>query len=113
MLALLHPKANVYAAVCEMADHRWVDLVRYHSDGSSLTVTNAPTAPSARADFETMRKIRKPRSSPARLADLILADKPPKGIKIEHLTPAGFARRFEKHYATEMRLRKKQSRKSK
>jgi ankyrin repeat protein len=113
MRALLHPKANVYAAVCEMGGQRWVDLVRYHSDGSSLTVTNAPTAASAQVDLPKMRKIRKPRSSAARLVNLMLAQRPPKDVKVTRLTAAGFARKFEQHYATEMRLRKKATRKSK
>jgi len=106
MIALLHKKQHVYAAVCEMAGQAWVDLVQYYSDGTQLNATNAKSAAEAQADVTGQRKYRQPKWNAAKLADWMLKEPPPKGVKVTPLKAKDFAQHFVEDYEREMQQRR-------
>ena len=106
MVALLHKKQHVYAAVCEMGGQAWVDLVQYYRDGTQLNATNAKSAKEAQADIAGQRKYRQPKWNAAKLADWMLKEPPPKGAKVAPLKAKDFAKHFQADYEQEMRQRK-------
>ena len=110
MVLTAHPERHAYGLVSEMAADRWVDLVQYYTDGSSLTVTNARSHEAARVDAPKLRKIREPKMKVPQLVERLFAERPPGGARVQEITAAEFPARFERHYALEMRYRKKASR---
>ena len=105
MVALLHAKQHVYAAVSEMMGAAWVDVVQYYTDGTSLNATNAKSAPEAQAEAPGQRKHRQPRWDAAKLADWTLRQPPPAGAAVERVTAKEFPQRFERDYEREMSVR--------
>jgi hypothetical protein len=109
MRVLLHPDAHAYAAVCEMGSYRWTDLIRYHTDGSVLTVTNARTLAAAQVDVPHLRKIRQPKLKAGQLADLLDKEPLPAGAKPERVTAEQFPARVKRYYAEEVAYRKRRT----
>jgi hypothetical protein len=107
MVALLHPEKHVYAAVCEMLNNQWVDLVQYYTNDTQLEVTNVRSAPESWVDVPGRTKIRQPKWGVTKLAEHILKAEPPSGAKVRKLQPMHFARDFERDYLAEMRFRRK------
>jgi len=105
MFLLHHPGEHVYAVVGEQAGKQWVDLVRYHKDGSTVTVTNAPTDPDARIDRPDHPKRRNGRWGPNKLVDVMRAEPAPKGVV--PVKPGEFAKRVEKFLKEEVAWLKK------
>jgi hypothetical protein len=106
ILAMLHPAEHVYAAVCETGTIRWIDLVRFHKDGSRLTVTNAKTTSEAQFSSRTIRKKRVPGTAVSRLLKAMREVKPPRA-GVQAITAGEFAKRFEAAYCEEMQARRK------
>ncbi|MEM1013522.1 MAG: hypothetical protein AAGI46_15035 [Planctomycetota bacterium] len=103
VLALMDRKRNAFAAVYEHAGNHWADIVRWHEDGSMLTVTNAPTMPAAEAELPMFRKIR---LKDADAAELVAALDAEPAEDVARLRPDEFVERFERAYADEMAARR-------
>jgi hypothetical protein len=110
MVLLVHPERHAYGLVSEMATFRWVNVVQYYTDGSSLTVTNARSHEAAQVDAPKLRKLREPKMKAAQLVERLFAERLPEGARVQEITAAEFPARFERHYALEMWYRKKVSR---
>ena len=106
MIALLHKKQHVYAAVCEMSGQSWVDLVQYYSDGTQLNATNAKSAAEAQVDVPGQRKYRQPKWNAGRLADWMLKEPPSTGAKVQPLKAKDFPTHFIEDYEREMQHRR-------
>ncbi len=101
--AFLHDKQNVYAAIGSAPmTATWIDLVRFHRDGSTLTVSNSSSADDTEDLFgdPTFQKIFLPDELAETLWDELLEDD--EGQEVEELTAADFVRRFEEFYAADI-----------
>jgi hypothetical protein len=107
MLAMVHPEMHVYAAVSEMGKTRWIDLVRFHKDGTRLTVTNAKTMAEVEYSSKRIRKVRLPGAGVGKLIDAVRGEKVPKaGAKMISASREEFAIQFEAAYREEMAERR-------
>jgi hypothetical protein len=109
MLAMIDPGRNVYAAVSEMGKVRWLDLVRYHRDGTVLTVTNSVVPPAARANLKEKPRVRMAKGRAKAMVEAMDRRRRPKA-GVEEIKAEDFAGRVERYYAEEMAARKARDR---
>jgi len=109
LLAMIHPELRAYGVVSEMGKTRWVDLVRYHKDGTVLTVTNSDVPPVAQSNLADKPRLRLPNAKPAEMVEALKKKRPPRA-GVEEITADEFAARVERFYKEETAARKKQDR---
>jgi hypothetical protein len=84
-------------------------LVRYHRDGTVLTVTNAPTLVAAQVDVPKFPKLRLSGAPVARLLAALHGEPPPKA-GVEPIAAEEFAARVARYVSEETVYRKRAAR---
>lgn len=106
LYVLIDAARGTYAGIGEAHGQRWVDLVRYHADGTTLTVTNADVLAAAEVNRRGHRKLRDPKAGVAQLVRTLDAKRPPKG-GIATITAGEFAGRLATFLTEESAWRRK------
>ena len=105
MLVLHHHELRAFAVISELAMVGWAEVVRWHGDGSSLSVSNAPLEPQQVHDTPAHRKVVRPGWDANQLVEIIRTEPPPEtGVRL--IEPADFKRLFEEYFAAEMAARR-------
>src|SRR4051812_6894472 len=104
-----HPREQLYAALYDAAGQSILDLVRYGSDGTKLTVTNNTTLPETHFAMPGERTIRLP-GAPADDLLRALRDEPGPAGGVAPAPADEFVERFEAAYRREIKARKRQGR---
>jgi hypothetical protein len=107
LYVLIDAARGTYAAIGEAMGQRWVDLVRYHANGTTLTVTNAQVLAAAEANRRGHRKVRDPKADVAKLVRTLDATRKPAG-GVARITAEEFADRLATFLAEESTWRRKQ-----
>jgi hypothetical protein len=111
IIALVHPQENVYAAVYKQPPAKpWVDLVRFHRDGTTLTLSNAKVAAGIDA-YSDEKRFKKVFLEGKGVKDLIASLKKRRinADKVQPITATEFVDRFQKFYADDIAAKKARS----
>lgn len=106
--ALIQHSQQTYAAVCNAGEVDWIDLVRFHPDGSAMTVTNAVLEPGIEelSEGTAFEKQIDPGATAEQLHEQLLECEDNR--QAEPITPEQFVERFESYYADDIAAKKQQ-----
>ena len=85
----------------------WAEVVRWHGDGSSLSVGNALLEPQQVHDTPDQRKVLQPRWRVNKLVEFIGTDPPPPETGVRLIQSKDFKRLFGEYYAANMAARRR------
>jgi hypothetical protein len=101
MYVLHHYDWRAFAVLSEYATQTWAEVIRWHGDGSSLSVSNLEPEAGAARETPGHRKMRQPRWGVNKLVEFMKNESPPEaGVRL--VKAKDFKELFERYYAEEL-----------
>lgn len=98
MLVLHHGGIRAFATINKFGSRPWLEIIRWHDDGSTLAVLNPNTPHEPFVETARHRKVVQPRWGVNKLIKFMRNEPPRAGGAVEPVEPKDFKRYFQQYY---------------